>query len=288
MEIAMQQMVEVHSEMMRVLTQNMVNCDSNEIPPGMQQELDNHTRIIQMMSQNLANANKNLPRKGHGDKESRGDVKMTLRACKRCGEIGHTSKECQEQCPYCDTSHPVRECPMSQVTCFLCEGINHVPTKCKFYSTVQRMNQQAKDGMSQLLGKTQEYGRPKMKVEDKIMGITHNHIIKCCYLCEEEGHISRDCLKKQERLPTTIVEYGEKEVRELLALERPQKKKDNSKLMCFNCKKLGHYANKCPEKDNKANSLGSMKNLNHITCYTCKQQGHYSYQCTVESTSRPR
>jgi hypothetical protein len=36
MEIAMQRMAEVHTEMMRVLTQNMVNRDSNKIPPGMQ------------------------------------------------------------------------------------------------------------------------------------------------------------------------------------------------------------------------------------------------------------
>jgi hypothetical protein len=142
----MQRMVEEHTEMMRVLTQNMVNRDSNEIPLGMQQVLDNHTQIIQMMSQNLANTNNNLPRKDNGGKDIRGDVEMTLQACKRCGEIGHTSKECHEQCPYCVTSHPVGECHMTQVTCFLCEGINHVPVECKFYSTVQRMNQQAKDG----------------------------------------------------------------------------------------------------------------------------------------------
>jgi hypothetical protein len=43
MEIAMQRMVEVHTEMMRVLTQDMVNHDNNEIPPRMQQVLDNHT-----------------------------------------------------------------------------------------------------------------------------------------------------------------------------------------------------------------------------------------------------
>jgi hypothetical protein len=61
MEIAMQRMVEVHTEMMRVLTQHMVNRNSNEIPPGMQQVLDNHTRIIQMISKNLANTNNNLP-----------------------------------------------------------------------------------------------------------------------------------------------------------------------------------------------------------------------------------
>jgi hypothetical protein len=60
---------------------------------------------------------------------------------------------------------------MSQVTCFLCEGINHVPIECKFYSMVQRMNQQAKDGLSQLLGKTPEDGRPKIKVDMKVMEI---------------------------------------------------------------------------------------------------------------------
>jgi hypothetical protein len=32
------------------------------------------------------------------------------------------------------------------------------------------MNQQAKDGLSQMLGKTPENRRTKMKVEDKIMG----------------------------------------------------------------------------------------------------------------------
>jgi hypothetical protein len=138
------------------------------------------------------------------------------------------------------------------------------------------MNQQAKDRVSQLLGKTPKDGRPKMKMENKIMGTTHNLTIKCCFTCEE-GHLSRYCLKKIKRFPTAIVEYGEKEVRELLALERPQKKKDNIKLMCFNCKELGHYANKCLEKGNKAISPGIVKkNLNHITCYTGKQQGHYS------------
>jgi hypothetical protein len=178
LEIAMQRMVEVQTEMMRVLTQNMINRDSNEIPLGMQQVLDDHTRIVQMMSQILANTNNNLPRKDYSGKEPRGDTEMTLRACKRCGEIGHTSKECHEQCPYCVTSHPVGECPMTQVTCFLCKGINHVPVECKFYSTVQRMNQQAKDGPCQLLGKTQEEGKE---------------------------HLSRNCSRKRERFPIAIV-----------------------------------------------------------------------------------
>jgi hypothetical protein len=83
------------------------------------------------------------------------------------------------------------------------------------------------------------------------------------------------------------VEYGEKEVRDLLALERPKKKKDNSKVLCPNCKELGHYPKKCPERNNKANGQGRVnKDLNHITCYKCKQKGQYSNQCIEKSTSR--
>jgi hypothetical protein len=137
LEIAMQQLVEAHTGIMRVLTQNMVNRDSKELPPGVQQVLDDHSQIVQMMSKIVASANNSLSQNDHSGKTTRGDVEMTLQACKRCGEIGHTSKDCHEQCPYCDTSHPIGECPMSQVTCFLCEGVNHVPAKCKFYSTVQ-------------------------------------------------------------------------------------------------------------------------------------------------------
>jgi hypothetical protein len=43
MEIAMQRMVKVHTKMMRVLTQDMVNCGSKDIPPGMQQVQDDHS-----------------------------------------------------------------------------------------------------------------------------------------------------------------------------------------------------------------------------------------------------
>jgi hypothetical protein len=196
LEIAMQRMVEVQTEMMRVMTLDMVNRDSKELPPGMHQVLDDHSRIVQMMSQILASTNNSLPQNDHGGKEPRGDAEMTLRACKICGEIGHTSKECHEQCPYCDTSHPIGECPMAQVTCFLCGGINHVPTECKLYPTVQRMNQQAKDGLRQLLEKTPEDRRFKMMVEKKVMETSHNITTKCCFSCEEEGHLSRNFSRK--------------------------------------------------------------------------------------------
>jgi hypothetical protein len=134
----------------------------------------------------------NLPKSNLGSKEPRGEAEITLLACKICGEIGHMSKGCCEQCPYCDTSHLVGECPMAHFTCFLWNGINHVPSECKLYSMVQRMNQQAKDGLCQLLEKTPEDRRAKMKVENKVMGTAHNTTTKCCYSCEE-GQLSRNC-----------------------------------------------------------------------------------------------
>jgi hypothetical protein len=129
-----------------------------------------------------------------------------------------------------------------------------------------------------------------MMVEKKDMETTPTISTKCCFSCEEEGHLSRNCSKKQERFSTTVVEYEENEVRDLLALRRPKKKKKKkgtSKVLCFHCTELGHYAKKCPEENNKENGQDSMKkDLNHITCFKCKQKGHYSNHYTEKSTSR--
>jgi hypothetical protein len=144
----------------------------------------------------LAVADNNLSQNNLGSKEPRGEAEITLLACKTCGEIGHMSKGCCEQCPHCDTSHPVGECPMAHVACFLCDGSNHIPTNCKFYPTVQQMNQRAKDGLYQLLERTPVDGRSKMKMGTKVMEKTPDTTTKCCYSCEEEGHLSMNCLNK--------------------------------------------------------------------------------------------
>jgi hypothetical protein len=147
------------------------------------------------------------------------------------------------------------------------------------------MNKQAKDGLSQMLGKTPKNRRTKMKVEDKIMETTPNLITKCCFSCEEEGHLSRDCLKKRKRFPTIAMEYEENEVKDLLALEIPKKKKkkikekDNSKTLCWNCRELGHYAKECPEPN-------MQRGTDLVTCQKCNQKGHYGRRCEEKSTSR--
>jgi cellular nucleic acid-binding protein len=83
------------------------------------------------------------------------------------------------------------------------------------------------------------------------------------------------------------VEYEENEVRDLLALERPKGKKDNSKVMCFNCKELGHYVSKCPGRYNKVNMQDSVKNDNSKTlCWNCREPGHYAKECPEPNMQR--
>jgi hypothetical protein len=237
----------------------------------------------------MASTNNSLPREERSGKLTQVDAEAIQQACKRCGEIGHTSKDCHGEYPHYDTSYSIGDYPMSQVTCFLCEGTNHIPAECKYYSTVQRINQQAKDRMSQLPERTPEDGRLKRKMEDKDMRITPSHTPKCCYSCEEEGHLSRNCPKKRERFSTTVVEYEENEVKDLLALERPKRKKDNSKITCFKCKELGHYADQCPKLHHEVNMQGCMKrDLSMITCFKCKQKGHYSDTCPEKGAPRPQ
>jgi hypothetical protein len=273
--------------MMRVLTQDMVNRDTKELLLGMQQILDDHSQIVQMMSQLMASGNNNLSQNNLGSKEPRGDAEITLHACKICGKIGQTFKEFCEQCPYCDTSHPNEKSPMAQITCFLCDGINHVPTECNLYPMVQRMNQQAEDGLFQLLGSTPEDRRSKMKAETKVIEIAPDVTTKSRLSGGRQGRLPRSCSRKRERFSTAIAEYDKMDVRDLLALERPKKKKHTSKVLCFNCKELGHYANKCLERNNKANRQGSVKkDLSLITCYKCKQKGHYADKCAEKSTTR--
>jgi hypothetical protein len=71
-------MVEVHAELMRVLTRNLINSGSKELPLGVQQVLDDYSRMVQMMPQILASTNNNLPQNNLGSKEPRDDAQITL------------------------------------------------------------------------------------------------------------------------------------------------------------------------------------------------------------------
>jgi hypothetical protein len=133
------------------------------------------------------------------------------------------------------TSHPIGECPMTEVTCFLCEGIGQVPSQCYFYHVVQRRTQQAKDGICQSLVNNHEDRRPEKK--KKCNNLEGDDIIQLtCYNCKEQGHYASKCLEKKKN----------KARKQEVAKE--SSKKDISQVECHGCQKLGHYAWNCLEK----------------------------------------
>jgi hypothetical protein len=86
------------------------------------------------------------------------------------------------------------------------------------------MNQQAKDKMSQLLARTPD-GKLKMEVKTRDVQVIPETTTKNGLTGRKQEHLPGNRSKKRERFPTTIVEYKENEVRDLLALELPKKKK---------------------------------------------------------------
>jgi hypothetical protein len=93
------------------------------------------------------------------------------------------------------------------------------------------MNQQAKDGLSQLLRKTPEDRRSKMKVEVKEMETAPDVTTKRRLAGGKQGRLPRNCSRKRGRFPTAVVEYEEKEVIDLLALERPKREEGHKEGM---------------------------------------------------------
>src|SRR3954470_19265365 len=122
---------------------------------------------------------------------------------------------------------------------------------------------------------------------------------KACNICGDKDHTSKEhedqCPKKRERFPTFEMRYEEHELEELLALERPKKKKkDISQLQCYNCKEMGHYASDCPEKKkNQGNKQEELlpkenKDIRQVMCFKCKELGHYAYKCLEKLQQDPK
>src|SRR4051812_26534650 len=84
-------------------------------------------------------------------------------------------------------------------------------------------------GMHQMFGNLHKGTTSTKKDKDKVRTVPHKAITKvttkCCYSCGEECRIPSDLPKKRERFPTFAVKYEEEELRELLELAKPKKKK---------------------------------------------------------------
>jgi hypothetical protein len=187
----------------------------------------------------MTNNNNASPSDPSNDKPEE-HVVIRNQACKLCGDIGHISTDCEEQCHSCGRDHCNGECCLSMVMCLLCEGTNQVLAECHLYATVDEVNQQVKQKLHQSLGKASAEFEPE---EAKHFVTTKRNNPSGRLQVTKNNH------KKRERFPSIIMEYEKKELEDLLALEKPKKKKDISQVECRECKRLGHYSWDCPDKE---------------------------------------
>ena len=91
---------------------------------------------------------------------------------------------------HCDASYMDKGYPITQVTCFLCEGTNHIPAQCQLYPMVQEVSQQVKEGMRQILKRSVE-----VQVQKDERKRDRSQVV--CFNCSEAGHYAWDCTEKE-------------------------------------------------------------------------------------------
>ena len=86
-----------------------------------------------------------------------------------------------------------------------------------------------------------------VKMDTGARMLTHPYSSKvttrCCYSCEEDGHLSRDCPNKKPRPLTNVIEYHGQEYEDMMAKILPMKsKKDRGDVTSFHLANGGHSA----------------------------------------------
>nr|BAD69251.1 Zinc knuckle containing protein-like [Oryza sativa Japonica Group] len=185
-------------------------------PPGMtKHQRRNSFRGAQQLTEHLlANGGRVSDSEDSDQVSSDDEDEMERKACSRCGEVGHVASSCATTCFHCEEDHPPGECPMSRITCFFCEGTDHVPKDCQFsfLLTKKMANQPASSNGEKHQGNTnprQDYSfsltpvpgqrnqneKRKCRVREDI----------CCFNCQGMGHFADKCPKPRNIAASTSV-----------------------------------------------------------------------------------
>jgi hypothetical protein len=83
-------------------------------------------------------------------------------------------------------------------------------------------------------------------------------------------------------------------------MSKNQEKKAYAHIKCFECKNMGHFASKCPNKlEKKAqatherqgkeehNMSKEDKTQTKRVCYSCRERGHMAHSCPLGKTPKP-
>ena len=221
---------------------------------------------------------------GHNQVE---DVRMEdcnhVRACKICGEIGHSSQEHQDGCPNCEKTHLPGECLTLRVTCFICEGMDHSPAQCSFFPAIQKANRQYQDNLLMVLKATSHPMEP------------------WCSRCHNYGHHTERCpAHKVDEYQERRAQYRQKRQqaedpegrgpkppkRNLPPLKTTPKAKAVRDIFagkpCFQCGQEGHFYHGCPARlsgEPPAGTRRSRARARSRGCFRCKTEGHAIKDC---------
>src|SRR3954471_3089619 len=92
--------------------------NNNDLDPTMQKFLEIQSQLLQGMTTQMINMKDNLSQGVCDNNDVKDDIIEGTLACNICGDMDHTSKEHEDQCPNCEEKHPTKQCPTSRVTCF--------------------------------------------------------------------------------------------------------------------------------------------------------------------------
>nr|GFB42629.1 hypothetical protein [Tanacetum cinerariifolium] len=140
---------------------------------------------------------------------------------------------------------------MKKITPLLSKAFN----RRKFYSKPTNNNLRTSSS-SQSANKKQEFVKTDTKkVEKKDIKKKRDMSKVKCYNCKKEGHFAKDCKKTKptnNNLRTSSSSQSANKKQEFVKTgdkkedkKASEKKRDMSKVKCYNCKKEGHFAKDC-------------------------------------------
>ncbi|XP_075739851.1 ATP-dependent RNA helicase DDX4-like isoform X2 [Rhipicephalus microplus] len=204
---------------------------------------------------------------GRNDKRPTGG-----RACFKCNQEGHMSRDCPNAdssggrgrgCFKCgEEGHMSRECPKADSSsggggrsggrgCFKCGQEGHMSRDCP--------NSDSSGGGGNGGRGCFKCGQEGHMSRDCPTASSDDRPKKGCFKCGEDGHMSRDCPNPQQ--------------------ERRSKG-------CFKCGEEGHMSRDCPDSGGGRGGNSGDGADRPKGCFKCQQEGHMAKDCTNEPVPR--
>jgi hypothetical protein len=165
---------------------------------------------------------------------------LKKKACSHCGEEGHQAGQCPGNCPNCEVNHPPRECPTSNITCYMCESSTHVPADCA-------MNHLVSD-ISKILPNSFQLAAQVVKTSKE--HDSHRKQQKARNKKKKERRIRRQVNKPL--APSNLCYNLNLRSGRTLSKDTYPKHGDTTNIIYWKCGIQGHYSNECPTMLNAA------------------------------------